>query len=381
MSIASFRLQIESPKGGPIVPNDFYEFQLMVVPYWGLYSNMIAQIVSQINSHIMIYYHQKIISEFDNRLLDDDERTTLYRHCFKREYAKSHFPIRTRSWVNAFIVALSILFIVSLFTGTFLPVFSLIQQGLVALIVDAAGDSKKFHNITSIFKLLLNQASQTNVASDYIGVGSLAGIFVLTVLVVPLLQLFFLLRRWFRPLTERDRMTNLVIVEALYSWQYLEVFLVSIFIACWQLGNVSNFLINSYCESLNSIFQVLAFYGILSSEDAQCFRVVAKVEIAMWFLVSASVLLLILTHFIRSAAKQQDDDLHMHSGILPSIFTFDKKSKTHTDSAESSSSISLSDDNNVTRDAHTSQLRQAHPRFTDFYRWFLTKSSNPSTVI
>ena len=37
-------------------------------------------------------------------------------------------------------------------------------------------------------------------------------------------------------------------------------------VAAWQLGGVSEFMINSFCGSLEDTFSSLAFYGIVSGE-------------------------------------------------------------------------------------------------------------------
>jgi hypothetical protein len=373
VSVASFRVQIESPSEVSFLPNDLYELQLLVVPCWGLYSNMIAQLVSQINSHIMIHYHRKIIYDYENRLLDTEDKSILHKHDFRREGKKGAFPIQIRKGMNSIILFISFMFIGLLSMGLVFPTFSLTQQGLVGLVVSFAGETKVYHNVLSIVQLLLNQAFYTKVITDYMGLGSLSAIFILTVIAIPLLQLGFLLKRWFKPLTERARLRNFVIVEALQAWQYLEVYIFSILIACWQLGNVSNFLINEYCGSFESTFKSLAYYGILLPEDAQCFRVNATVESATWLFIGASVLLLVLTHFIRSAAKQQDDDLLEAMEALPTVSRRMKsKSKSKMGSSKSKKD-SFADE--YTIDMIDAKLRPSPPRFSDFYRWCLTKSS------
>lgn len=371
VSVASFRVQIESPSEVAFLPNNFYDLQLLVVPCWGLYSNMIAQLVSQINSHVMIHYHRKMIYDYENRLIDNEEKHILHKHEFTREGKKSALPIR--KGMNSIILFVSFVFIGLLSIGLIFPTFSLTQQGLVGLVVSFAGEAKVFHNVISIVQLLLNQAIYTKVITDYIGLGSLSAIFILTVIVVPLLQLGFLLRRWYKPLTERARLRNFVIVEALEAWQYLEVYIFSILIACWQLGNVSNFLINEYCGAFESTFKSLAFYGILLPEDAQCFRVNAKVENATWFFIGASILLLLLTHFIRSAAKQQDEDLREAMDSLPTVSRRTKKSKSKLESSKSRKDSNVDE---YSIDIIHSKLRPTPPRFSNFYRWCLTKSSS-----
>ena len=52
-TLASFRITIESPSHVAYLPDGFYEVNMLVIPLWGLYANMLAQLVSQLSSHVM----------------------------------------------------------------------------------------------------------------------------------------------------------------------------------------------------------------------------------------------------------------------------------------------------------------------------------------
>jgi hypothetical protein len=71
----------------------------------------------------------------------------------------------------------------------------------------------------------------------------------------------------------------------------MEVYLVAAIVGAWQIGGVSEFLVNTYCEDLTDTFSELVFYGLISPEDAQCFKVQASVEAAAYILIPASLLL------------------------------------------------------------------------------------------
>merc|ERR1711897_110262 len=49
---------------------------------WGMYANMIAQILSQICSHIYIYYHRKIVRVATNELVVAEHTTSVIRESF-----------------------------------------------------------------------------------------------------------------------------------------------------------------------------------------------------------------------------------------------------------------------------------------------------------
>merc|ERR1712194_385074 len=58
--LIAFRVSVNSPSNLAFLPEGFYSLDLLVVPLWGLYANLIAQLVSQLSSHFIIHYHRKI---------------------------------------------------------------------------------------------------------------------------------------------------------------------------------------------------------------------------------------------------------------------------------------------------------------------------------
>ena len=56
MTLAFFRIAVESPELA-FLPDDLYSLNLVVVPMWGLYANMLAQLIAQLSSHVIIHYH------------------------------------------------------------------------------------------------------------------------------------------------------------------------------------------------------------------------------------------------------------------------------------------------------------------------------------
>jgi len=359
MSVPSFRVQINSPDTISFLPSGFYDLNLLLIPCWGLYSNMIAQIISQFNSHLIIHYHRKIVFDFDARErgsnateneIDESDTEALFKHKFDRFGAKKGHLLVLRKGISALVVLMSVVFATLLLAGSIVPSFSLSQFGLVGLAVEVSPDQSTYneHNIFSTIKLLIDQAKFTGATTDAIGLASLSTIVVLTVIIVPLCQLVLLLLRWFGTMDKKRRIRTFVTIEALQAWQYVEVFVFSVIIACWQLGSVSEFLINDYCGSFESTFNSLAYYGILKPNDSQCFKVVANTKDGLWLLVAASVVFLLLNHFIASAAKQQEADL-----------------------ANSNSDISIQVELEDISDLEDFQLRTHPASFTDYYRWVL----------
>lgn len=336
MSVAAFRVSIKSPSVG-FLPDDLYSVDLLVVPMWGLYANLIAQIISQVSSHFIIHYHRNIVHQAtkvfkqkhgliaasthnlaltessegsDESLLDDPygaRKDLLNTQSFARPHRGESGKLATHSYVNGLVIFTSILFSALLITGCVLPSSGLEFQGVLGVAVESGQNWKAAVSELSLFDLvdlLMDQARFTGDLKDFLGHALLSALLIMTVLLVPLAQTATLLYNWFVPLAGRRRKQFAVLVEVLQAWQYMEVYIISIVVATWQLGPISVFMINSYCSDLEETFDLLAYFGILSNEDAQCFKVDASIESAAYILALAAVLLSLLNTFVMNATKQ-----------------------------------------------------------------------------
>ncbi|CAB9512941.1 Paraquat-inducible protein A [Seminavis robusta] len=350
VSIAGFRVSIVSPNLD-FLPEDFYAVDLLVVPAWGLYANMIAQLISQVSSHVVIYYHRRVVNQATlarralfrktSRLLENDEenvtdgflddreqvslaasfedensqdaqrRDRLCSHAFVRPHS-NNARLVPRGFVNPFLVLLGIALSVLVIVGCILPSYSLEVLGILGVLVESGNrweQAVQKHSVLSTTKMLMDQAAFLGGAGNYLGLGTLSTLLVVTVLIVPLTQTFVLLVHWFAPMTRkaRSRMENFL--EGLQAWQYVEVYIIATVVATWQLGPISQFMINAYCGSLDSTFDMMVYYGILNEEDAQCFQVEAGIESAAYILVASAVLLAVLNTYIGNASRQYFRDI------------------------------------------------------------------------
>jgi len=192
----------------------------------------------------------------------------------------------------------------------------------------------------------MNLASLLDIPRYYVGLGTLTTLLILTVLLVPLLQTGTLLLQWFAPLKRVDRNQLNTAIEVLQAWQYMEVFIFSLIVAAWQVGDISEFMINDYCSPLEDLIASLSYYGILGGSDAQCFRVNTHIKGATYILIIASVLLLFLNNFIMRAAKQYEEGMKSKSTPL----NCDLNTEMKLDAC----------------------ILKVPIRFPDQYRWFLT---------
>lgn len=336
VSIAAFRLSVTNPKVG-FLTEDLYAFDILVVPMWGLYANLIAQLISQISSHFIIHYHRNIVhqatkayrrkhglvvaSQVDLALAESSDRSedsdsdnpygdmkdVLYQHAYSRPHRGETGKVITRGYVNGLVVFVALAFSVLMIVGCVLPSSGLEFLGLLGVAVESGQNWEQAYAKLSLFdlsKLLMNQARFTGGAKAYAGLGLLCSLLVITVLLVPLAQTAVLMYQWFTPMDGRTRSRASIAVEILQAWQYAEVYVISVVVATWQLGPISTFMINGYCRSFQETFNVLAYFGILAEDDAQCFRVDAKIESGSYILLLAAALLALLNTFVMNAVKQ-----------------------------------------------------------------------------
>jgi len=265
------------------LPEDLYAFDLLVIPKWGLYANMIAQLISQVSSHFIIHYHRRIVRQAtgededstpalpqtDTALLDDEDneigedtqpqaakvlneenivpaeeeaKDRLCYHSFLRPHRGESDKLVARRYVNPLLVFVLGATCVLVVLGCVLPSFSLNALGLIGVLVETGqafvAANTEYSVITSM-ELLFDQARLTGTAKDYIGLGSLTVLLIMTVLVVPVVQAFVLLVQWFAPLTKKQRYRLEIVLEILQAWQYAEVYLLSLLVGSWQLGPLS----------------------------------------------------------------------------------------------------------------------------------------------
>jgi Paraquat-inducible protein A len=247
--------------------------------------------------------------------------------------------------------------------GCVMPSFTLDIHGLVGVAVESGQkfeDATTYHSVFTVAQLLMEEARFLDTPSDYLGLGTLSVLFVLTVLVVPVLQSLALMRQWFSALTLEERSRMSIAIEVLQAWQYAEVYLISIFVASWQLGPVSEFMINSYCESLGDFFAQMVYFGFLKEEDAQCFSVQSSIEDGTFILAAGTVLLALLNTFVTKAVSQ----------YLREKAQLEKKIEDELSTYEMDEEEQASQEDKAT----PSRESRVHPvpvLFTDTFRWLL----------
>ena len=231
MSIASFKISIESPSHLDMLPPDLFEVHMMVVPLWGLYANMLAQIVSQISSHIIISYHRKCVNaatlaqEIEWGVESSRENKSLpalRMHHFKLDYEASTSYAAVRKEVSAILTAFFVVFMFLVILGCSMSSFSIETVGLLGLAIESTNEFKDaivHYSVFDLANMIMDEARYLNTTSNYIGLGTLSSLLVITVFLVPLAQAISLFIEWYRPMNTDQRQRNVVVIEILSAWQ------------------------------------------------------------------------------------------------------------------------------------------------------------------
>lgn len=388
ITVAGFRLGGKSPDYS-FLPVEFWDIQLIVVPMWGLYANMIAQLMSQISSHFIVMYHRRIlrygkevyterhhptatkqqlaIEQQDVTTLlspdvpEEEKKDQLCRHAFIRPHKAEEAKLVPRHVINGFLPICSVGLCVLLVFACIWPSLNLEAYGVIGLGIEFGNkftvEAKRSESIFSKAKILVEQAKYLDELRHYIGNGFLAFLFLTTLLVVPIMSLGTLMFLWLVPTTRKQKNKCAIALEILQAWQYVEVYMLGIIIESWQLGSISKLFINRYCESVNPILDLIAAYGIIDARDAQCFELGASIAEGAYALIPFTMGLALVGTYVVKAYIQTLREQHDEEDCVTEeekLRAFDRTTWDNRDSA-------------------LENIHDPPVLFTDTFRWTLAR--------
>jgi hypothetical protein len=242
----------------PFLPPDFFFLEVVIVPRWGIYANLIAQMISQISSHFIIHYHRLIVRDASKKYQerhasiqqaltvhtaeDSDETSSQMegknKHCLKdTAFARPHkgdsHKLVARENTSYALVFGTVLLNLFLIMGCAIPSMSIDVQGLIGFVSQAGLGTYKEFDVFSIAKVLMDDGRSLGGANFIMGYFLLSSVLVITVFIVPIAQSFTLVHHWFRPMIDSERKWYSVVIEVLGAWQYAEVFILALFVGSW----------------------------------------------------------------------------------------------------------------------------------------------------
>lgn len=331
---ASLGISIKSPEN---LPEGYFSIKLKVVPLWGLCANVVAQLISHMTCHMSVFYHEKIVLEEQTALgidlksvdrskwietdlssapLDQFEISeNVSGHLFKLRGPKSGQRMKISNGVNVIVILAAFVSIFMLIIGIILPSLKVEIFGVLGLVYEASNGFEEaviHHSILSILRLLVHDSMDLESSIQTAGMIIFTIILFFSAIIIPFLLVTVLLCIWFVPMKKRFRKRLTRGVEILQSWKYLEVYIISLIFASWQLDGISSSILDSdYCASFRRAFTFLVYYDVLSDTNMnQCLYNKVFVGYAALSLILSSILLAFLTHFvIKATAQKQNDDV------------------------------------------------------------------------
>lgn len=240
-----------------------------------------------------------------------------------------------------------------------MPSLQLEAFGVIGIFMEIGAKLKeqavRTESIFSMAQVYVDQAKYLDDVKHYVGMGLLALLLFVTLLIVPILQLITLVFLWIFPISEKRRQKLAIFLEILQAWQYVEVYILGIVIMSWQLGSVSKLFINRYCGSINGILVQLAYYGIIGERDAQCFEMEASIAAGAYLLVPfVSGLAVINTFVVKAYVQYLREKKHEEDQVTEEekLRAFDRTTWDNRNDA-------------------LDNIRPAPVLFTDTFRWSL----------
>jgi hypothetical protein len=196
------------------------------------------------------------------------------------------------------------------------PSVSLQVDNILSIALESGRTYEDVVNEFNVFRLMslvvVNARFVLDSKWDYVGLGISLFLGIVTSALFPAIQAYAKLRQWRKQrncsgradmaITPPKRESSIGFPYRLRALKHMEVYIISFVIASWQLGAVIAYVIHNYCVLMGSLFDALAYIGLVEKTDAQCFRVQASAASTVLIFVGSFVLL--LTSFVLQARAQ-----------------------------------------------------------------------------
>jgi hypothetical protein len=269
LMMVAFQFELGTPNHLKYLPADFLFFEVTVLPGWGIFGFLLAAVLQILLTHYLMITNRKDHKSLAPRIPCSHESYESFG-VSNSSLDQPPVPQCTLTWVSCLVVSsLMICSLGSTVAGCFLPSFYFRFEGLAGFVW---GDS---HSIRTFS--LLSIAQEVYDRNIFLWI-----VFFFFAVVAPILQLLCVVILWFVPLTAKQRIVFVHIVELCMAFNALDVFLVSVIAALYELQQFAGFIVGDRCDSINS-FLSRYLHGAFGAQDT-CFDVIARLEPTCWVL-------------------------------------------------------------------------------------------------
>jgi hypothetical protein len=265
--IVAFRYSLDLAAGGVAL-------NVYVTPEYGFYGFLGATCLSLVVGHVMIFFHRRSQSRLSGTSV---ARESLFEHVFDVQENCPRLPLSRVFQV--FLFTCSLTAAVLLIIGFDKKSFTFEFGGLAGL---ALGEERR----RTTYSLLSLGASLPDSVEDSMS----AGIIFLQIayffyaVVTPISCLLLLILLLVCPMTLSAQRSVLVAAEIANAWSAIEVFVLSIIAALFQISTFASFIIGNRCDMINQFLH--EFFGEALQGDGVCYTVEASVDHNCWYLVT-----------------------------------------------------------------------------------------------
>jgi len=302
--------------------SDNLGIDVYVTPIYGFFSFLLATCLSLILGHAVIFFHRKTSQpHFEHS--GSPPITLLLNHGFKTGDENSH--MRLSRIVQGLLPVLLVSTMWVLIQGFSQESYTFEIGGLAGMMLGEDG-RRTTYSVLSLGSALSSSVKDPQSPS----IVFLQGTFFFFTVVTPILCLVLMIVLMTMPLTLAWQRYVLVATEIANSWSAVEVFLLSILAALFQISTFASFMIGDKCDEINILAK-----KILGEEntDTICFTVDTSVESNCWYLLVGAfanfLLVSFCLNFAETAVEEKLDDSCSGQESSPSSEAIPNTTKPH----------------------------------------------------
>jgi hypothetical protein len=256
-----------------LVLSDNLGIDVYVTPVFGFFSFLFATCLSLMLGHTVLFFHRKTMQNHSEDC-DSFAKTSLLNHGFKVQNEDSN---KRFSRIVQGLLLLVVISTMGMLLWGFLQESYTFEIGGLAGMMLGEDVSRTSYSVLSLGAALPSSVENP----ESLSIVFLQATFFFFTVVTPILCLLLILVLMVMPLTLKWQQYLLVAAEIANSWSAVEVFLLSIIAALFQISTFASFMIGDKCDEINIVAK--AIFGDEDS-DAVCFTVDASVESNCWYL-------------------------------------------------------------------------------------------------
>eukprot|EP00533_Pseudo-nitzschia_delicatissima_P009167 CAMPEP_0116102186 /NCGR_PEP_ID=MMETSP0327-20121206/13212_1 /TAXON_ID=44447 /ORGANISM="Pseudo-nitzschia delicatissima, Strain B596" /LENGTH=1598 /DNA_ID=CAMNT_0003594203 /DNA_START=119 /DNA_END=4915 /DNA_ORIENTATION=- len=262
-----------------------------VTPIYGFFSFLFATCLSLGLGHAVLFFHRETMHQHDDDS-DPSAKSLVLNHGFKAPNGNSQ---KRLSRIAQGLLLLSLLATFGFLVWGFVQKSFTFEIGGLAGIMLGEDASKTSYSVLSLGAALPSSVEDPESPS----IVFLQGTFFFFTVVTPILCLILILVLMLTPLTLKWQRYLLVAAEIANSWSAVEVFLLSILAALFQISTFASFMIGDKCDEINILAEKI--FG--EKDDTVCFTVDASVESNCWYLLVGALANFFLVTFCLGFAE------------------------------------------------------------------------------